>query len=184
MTFKTLPDIQFLRECFSLDPETGKLTWNARPDSHFSTLTARSGWNTKYAGSRADKDSPDGYRRVRWSVNGRAQLCMAHRIVFSLHHNRHPEGFLDHKDGNPRNNAPDNLRECDRFQNMANKARNAGKTLPKGVYLSSDGRALTAAVRHEGKSLYLGRFINIKRASDAYSTKAKELFGEFYRPDA
>ena len=45
--------------------------------------------------------------------------------------------------------------------------------LPKGVYLS--GKKFTAKLRHNNKLIYLGTFLTVIEASNAYVTKQEEL---------
>ena len=48
-----LPPLEFLRECFDYDPETGAFRWRRRPARHFSDPDTAQQWNARYAGTEA-----------------------------------------------------------------------------------------------------------------------------------
>jgi hypothetical protein len=75
---KPLPSVEYLRERFDLDPETGVLTWRARVGSDAETKR----WNRRHAGKAAGATHLDGHREVK--IDGRAYR--AHRIIWALEH--------------------------------------------------------------------------------------------------
>ncbi len=151
-----LPSAERVRELFDYDPATG-------------TMTRR--------GTRIPVGEPtaNGYGSI-WIGDS---SYLTHRLAWVWVHGVWPVGDMDHKDGNPRNNALENLRVATRTQNLANRCRNRGKPWPKGVSPHSTG--FRARIRHEGKLYNLGTFATVEEASAAYLAKAKELFGEFAR---
>jgi hypothetical protein len=123
--------MDWLRECFSLDEETGDLYWRHRPASHFSTDANMLGFNRRFAGRRADEGMYPtvGYRRVRVSFNGRKIAISAHRIVYALAYGRWPSQVVDHIDRCRSNNRPDNLRDVDQSVNTRNTAWHAERSM-------------------------------------------------------
>jgi hypothetical protein len=125
MTIKhTLPSVEYLNECFNLDTENGILYWKPRPMNHFNSLHEYSGWNKKFAytiaGSLITKNlslSNAHYRRV--SILKKCYKL--HRVIFKMYYGYEPE-YIDHIDGDPRNNRPINLRSVTMQENLKNKA--------------------------------------------------------------
>lgn len=91
---------------------------------------------------------------------------------------------VDHQDGNGLNNTRTNLRLCTVRDNNRNvKKHQGGTSAYKGVSWHPKGQKWTAVVRYHGKNVYLGLFKNEVSAAFAYDRKARELFGEFARPN-
>jgi hypothetical protein len=87
---------------------------------------------------------------------------------------------FDHKDGNPANNAIDNLRLASKSQNACNtKVRKSSVTGFKGVERS--GTKFQARIRFEGIRYCLGCYATPEEAHAARNAKAKELHGEFFK---
>jgi hypothetical protein len=116
--------VDYLRECFVLDEATGDLYWRERPRSHFATDRGFACFSSQQAGKRADLDTYplNGYRRVRITVAGKKFALSAHRVVYAIFHGRHPEREIDHIDRCRVNNAPANLRDVCRLENMRNSS--------------------------------------------------------------
>lgn len=128
----------------------------------------------KRPGDDAGFINPDGYRRI--TVDGRQYG--ANRLAFLAMTGRWPEGFVDHRDGDPGNDRWKNLREADRCQNMANRKPHRGSTSGvKGVYPSR--RGWVAIITWRGHRYYLGWFASKADAAAAYQAKAAELHGDF-----
>lgn len=99
---------------------------------------------------------------------------MAHRVVFFIANGRWPEKFLDHIDGNFRNNHPDNLREVTHSQNLQNMKR------AKGFHKTRNGKFRSRIKDSEsGRYVDLGLFDNEEDAHEAY-LKAKRKLHPFY----
>jgi hypothetical protein len=173
---KNLPPVEYLRECFSYDSETGELTWKRRPREHFAT---QSGWkifNRHYAGTCAGTINNLGYRHIL--VQGRHYTV--HRIIWKLITDEEPPEFLDHIDGNKSNNRFINLRSATRTQQRWNSRLNKDNLCGRrGV--QQRGNQWIARINVNGVSRYLGRFNTVEMAAEVYETAARELHGEFYR---
>lgn len=120
---------------------------------------------------------PDGYRVVKVEYQGRRVQLMVHRLAWALHHGAHAKLEVDHRDGNPLNNRPGNLREATRLQNVVN--RRVKSKLPTGV--EQAGPKYVARIRTQGRRLHLGTFDCPHQAHQAWRAKAVELHGEYVR---
>lgn len=101
-----------------------------------------------------------------------------HRFAFLYMLGRLPPDEVDHKNGIVDDNRWCNLREANRFQNLANsRVKRDGL---KGVSKSSPYR-WAARILHNGKLHRLGYFDTEAEAHAAYAAKALELNGEFAR---
>ncbi len=114
--------------------------------------------------------SGDGFY-ARRSVPGGTILM--HREVIGA-----PKGMpVDHINGNRADNRAANLRVCTPQQNEHNKPPRGGRSRYKGVYPHRD--KWQAAIKHNGKTHYLGVFEDEIEAAKARDRKAVELQGEF-----
>lgn len=100
--------------------------------------------------------------------------------------NAAPGVKVDHKNGNGLDNQKSNLRFCTHHQNMMNRAAHstANKTSRfKGVYRIKSRPGWFAAIKFNRKTVNLGYFKTEEDAARSYDAKARELFGEFARPN-
>jgi hypothetical protein len=109
--------IEYLRECFDYDRDTGTLTWRVRPREHFPTADAHAQINAKLAGKTAGYVGPDRYVSVRVC----RKLLKAHRVVFAVCHGRWPYHTIDHINGDPLGNRLENLRDVEQSHNLVNR---------------------------------------------------------------
>lgn len=94
----------------------------------------------------------------------------AHRVVFYLHNGYWPTGIIDHIDGNPKNNAPGNLRDSTRALNSANMdARGYCWVSDKGKWRSSVKKGDITEMKY---------FDDEALARDWYEMKKLELYPE------
>ena len=174
MATKPLPPAEFLRECFSYDPETGKLLWRRRPAHHFINEHRANNWNAKYP----DRSGVPHGRYLVFNVNyeeGAARLY-AHRVIFKIMTGRDPSEQIDHVNGIGSDNRWANLREATQVQNMRNQFRS--RCLPRGV--SAAGNKFVAQAGVGGKKIkYLGRYDTPAEAHAAYLAFVRPLHGEF-----
>lgn len=155
-------NIDYLRRCIGYSPETGEFTW----------LEPR---GRLRAGDRAGTWNDSGYLCIR--IDGRPYR--AQRIAWALMNGVWPEGQIDHKNGNTRDNRFGNLRDATRRQNLLNR-RGRSPTGLKGVCRGRKGR-YRAVIRLDGKQTYLGEFDTPVQAHAAYVDAAIKLHGEFAR---
>lgn len=87
---------------------------------------------------------------------------------------------FDHIDTNPFNNQKSNLRECNTYQNAANRNKRSDSVgIYKGVSrLRSTGK-YRARITYMGKTTQIGIYKTDKEAALAYNKAAIELFKEF-----
>lgn len=179
MTTTPLPPVDFLRECFSYDPETGEFRWRRRPTHHFENEAVAAAWNTRHAGERAFTSRVNhGYLSCEVVFMGRRARLNAARVALKMATGAEPE-TVDHRDRVVTNNRLANLRPADRFDNARNKA-GPERVLPKGVNFE-DGR-FAASVRVGGRKRHLGRFDSPRDARAAYLAAAAAAHGEFFNP--
>ena len=108
----------------------------------------------------------------------------SHRLVAeNFISNPDNKSCVDHIDGDITNNNLKNLRWATRAENAFNtKKQTRNKSGYKGVIRIKSSNKFKAAIKKGNDYFYLGVFASAKEAGDAYDTKAKELFGDFYRP--
>lgn len=163
----------FMHECFIC--REGKLIWKERPVHHFVDEWRQKIFNSRQAGKEVGTIVND-YRIVRFSW-GRISC---HRIVFLMHHSFLPEE-VDHVNGDKSDNRIENLRACNRQQNIANTRSRGNKNGFKGV--SANGKRFSAHITINGRNTYLGNFLTPEEAHQAYCRAAKRIHGEFARYD-
>ena len=180
MADEYLPPVEFLRECFSYDPETGTFHWRVRPESHCGAQSIARAWNSRLAGSQAftgvDKD---GYGRAEFVHNGRRLRLRSHRVAFKLLTNEEPE-FVDHISGNTRDDSAGNLRAATVLTNSRNRIGPRKHPLPKGV--SREKGRFRAQGHLNGRKVSLGSFDTPAEAHAAFCAWAKPIHGEFFNP--
>lgn len=122
--YRKLVDPELFRSLLDYDPEAGTLTWKVRDLRHFESERIGKGWNTKFAGRRADGcTGPNGYTIVR-VFN---EPYLAHRVAWAIYYGEEPPEVLDHIDRNRKNFRIANLRKSDPADNLKNlslQARN------------------------------------------------------------
>jgi hypothetical protein len=96
-----------------------------------------------------------------------------------------PDMDVDHINGEKLDNRRANIRLATAGQNLANqRTQQRDKTSRfKGVYKSSLCDGWVAQVKVAQHARYLGRFATEEQAARAYDAAARELFGEFARPN-
>lgn len=170
---KELP-VEFLRECFKYDPETGELTWKERPLSHFEHSTkADGGFNKKYAGKIAGSVMARGYVWV--TLNNRPHF--AHRIAWAIHYGEYPKDVIDHINGIRTDNRIVNLVQSTPSANSRNqKMRSTNTSGHMGVCQRSDNGKYRSFIQEGGKRVWLGCFDTLEEAI-AVRKEAEKRFG-------
>jgi len=179
MAWRTLPDAEYLHQCFSYDPDAGALTWRWRPRNHFPTDREYMRWNSTWRGKRAG--SATSVDVVNVKIDSR--LFAAHRIIWKMGTGEDPPDQIDHINRNPLDNRWVNLRLATHSQNVSNKSRYRNNTTgAKGVRITklSYPRPYQARIRVNGNLMHLGSFSTIEEARGAYAAAAKHYFGEFW----
>ena len=151
-----LPSVDFLRECFHYDLETGKLFWREdRPLSHFSSRRIQKTFNGQFAGKEAGTDNGKGYKRVSL----KNKLVLVHKIIWAMTYDKWPEKQIDHIDHDRSNNRLENLREVSHKENHRNMSfRSDNVSGITGVY--KRGNKWSAEVKVDGKKIALGCYAN------------------------
>ena len=108
--------------------------------------------------------------------NGSYTTLSMHRLIVGL---TNPKIFTDHIDGNGLNNQRSNLRVCTPKQNQRNRKsciNSSSKYLR--VYKNKYGKYIVN-IKYDNKQIYLGTFIDERRAAIEYDKAAIIYFGEF-----
>ena len=142
---------QRLRELLHYNPETGAFRWH---NPHGKAQ------RKPFAGSR---DS-SGYTKI--GIAG--QDYRAHRLAWLYVHGDWPRGQLDHIDGNPSNNALNNLRDVSQYVNQQNQ-RGAHADSKHGLMgVTKRPTGWMARINTGGVHRYLGIFPSQESAHAAY----------------
>jgi hypothetical protein len=151
-------------------------------DDEDATMVARYKWHllTKRTRSYAATNLPDGPRHPDGRRNRRKLLM--HNLLCPPP----PGRETDHKNGDGLDNRRHNLRTATRTQNNANQGKRPNATSAyKGVSRKAHAhsRPWVAAIKHAGHAHHLGYYPTPEHAARAYDAAARELFGEYARPN-
>ena len=103
-----------------------------------------------------------------------------HRLILGLRSTE--QG--DHINGDGLDNRRCNLRSCSHSQNQMNSRKRRGCSSQfKGVSWDKARHKWQAYIRVNGKKQHFGRHTSELEAARAYDSAARELFGEFARPN-
>lgn len=155
---KELP-IEFLRECFNYNAETGDLTWKVRPQNHFPTKKGCNVFNSRCACKKAGFQNSRGYI----AVNIGSYAYLSHRVSWALHYGVWPEKDIDHVSGDKTDNRISNLRMVTREINSRNqKLRKTNSSTCMGV--TKDRGSFRVRINVDGKRLSVGTFATLDEA--------------------
>jgi hypothetical protein len=158
-------DIAMFHQCLDLDAASGRVFWKEK----ISKKTV--------VGKEAGSIMELGYRIVQI----RGEKYLTHRVIYAMVHGSCP-GEIDHINGNPSDNRPDNLRVVSRSQQNMNRSLQANNTSGfKGVYWFGLKNYWAARIKVDGKYKCLGYFRAIEDAADAYAAAAEQYYGEYRR---
>ena len=122
---------------------------------------------------------------VGCDCNGYVYICCdkknryAHRLAWLYVYGYIPK-YVDHINGNKKDNRIANLRETTISQNMHNSKKPKNNTSGiKGVYFHKKSQKWMARVHLNNKCIYLGIFENIEDAQKSVTESRKKLHGAF-----
>jgi hypothetical protein len=117
------------------------------------------------------------YARATVYAHGKTTALFMHALIAG-----YPRP--DHIDGNGLNNQRSNLRPATAGQNNANKRKRLSATSRYlGVCWSPNQERWRARIYRDGTNRHLGYFDSEVDAALAYDTAAREMFGEYARPN-
>ena len=159
----------FFETYLSYSKDTGKFFWLDRPHSMFAGWRQANKWNGRYAGKESgSKSTPvNGYRKIQITL--REMTFSLHRVAalyLGLIQTYGDKLEIDHIDGDPFNNSPENLRACTRSINARNaKMRVTNTSGITGVSLYRNSGKFHASARDCSKKISLGYFYTIFEAA-------------------
>lgn len=182
MKIQPLPSLEYLAECFILDETCPSgLRWKVRPQNHFPTPRGCATANSQRARQPAGcLQKGSGIRYYVCGVTNK--IYPAHRIVYSMFHGitLPTDTQIDHRDTNPHNNLPSNLRISTCTQNRCNtKFRSDNKSGSKGVFYREDIGAWRGVLNYKGVRYQLGSSPCKETMTKIVSQFREELHGEF-----
>lgn len=110
---------------------------------------------------------------------GAPQRVLMHRQILGIVSD--PSVRVDHRNLDGLDNRRANLRPATHSQNLANVPKRRGSSAYKGVYWNRKLGKWSAYIQVDGKSRYLGVFLDEDEAARARDRAASEAFGEFAR---
>lgn len=156
-----------LKSLLNYNSETGTFTWKHAM-----------GPGKPQSGREAGNPTTDGYLRIQ--IEGRTYT--AHRLAWLYMHGVWPAPQIDHIYGVRTDNRISQLRLATHAQNNRNRAmQRNNKSGFVGVRWNKLAKRWKAKICFEGKCIHLGYFSSAKDASEAYKSKAAQLFGPFNR---
>lgn len=121
-----------------------------------------------------------GFKPARKAVvDGKVKLITLYNFIMNP-----PEGMeVDHIDGDPLNNARDNLRIVSRKANCLNRGKRSNGVSSKylGVTFNKEKGKYCVKIKHEGRNLFGGYFSDEKEAALKYNELASKYHGEYAR---
>ena len=163
-----IPPAEKLREVFSIDPEDGLLLLRF-PTKH------------RLAGLEAGYLNNIGYRQVMLGK----KIYSVHRIAWAMYHGEHPNGEVDHINGNRSDNRKENLRLATSAQNNQNRRISSrNKTGIKCVFKVKWAKSWRwrVAVGHSRGEYCIMHFACLGRAVKHANQLRSNLHGDFANP--
>lgn len=178
----SLPSIQYLHECFILDPLRGKLFWRERPLSHFPSRKVALNHHARFSGKEAGNFSVKAkgiiYSDVVITVGGVKRRIGLHRVILAMSQGAWPAAGLvvDHIDGDTTNNRPNNLRAISQAENCRNAAKPRNNTSGHvGVSWVQRRAKWFASISRDGRTSALGYFDDLADAIAARRAAERSL---------
>ena len=108
------------------------------------------------------------------SISVRGPKFLAHRLAWFYMHGEWPKYYIDHIDRNRDNNAINNLREANAYENIHNiKIFDTNTSGYTGI--RKMGTSWQSRVQYKGEDFYLGTYTNIEDANIARNEFKKEF---------
>lgn len=161
---KKLPSLEWLRDHFDLDAETGR-------------LTRKTSYGKYRAGTQAGTIHPDGY--LQMGLLGKRHLV--HRVVFYMATGTDPQGYhVDHINGDRADNRPSNLRLATQVENLRHRTRMVAtnKSGYRNVSWNTHWQGWQVSVKVDGKQIQR-RFAKIEDAAKCAEELRRKHFGRF-----
>lgn len=157
--YKTL-DIDFLKSVLEYREDVGELFWKVTRSQN-----ARKG-------SAAGTDHNSGYRAVHLC----GKIYLSHRLIWAIMYGNWPINYIDHIDGNKKNNKLENLREASKSQNCQNsRVRKDSTSGSKGVNWHTRKKKWTVRVQANKARKFIGYFDTFEEATIAAKMAQEEL---------
>jgi hypothetical protein len=129
-----------------------------------------------FNGKEASYDNGSGYKKLR--IYGKQYY--AHRIIYLMQHGVMPK-FIDHIDGNPSNNAIENLRETDSSTNNFNSVyKDENKSGYRNVFYNKDRNKWTIYITINKKTKFFGSYDDVELAGLVADEARRKYHGEFF----
>jgi hypothetical protein len=153
-----------LKEILNYNPETGIFTWIIDANS-----SVRSG---DLAGTIV--------KRGYVTIGIRCKDMRAHRLAWLYMTGEWPKGQVDHINESKNDNRWSNLRIATSSQNRMNIGLRSDNTSGyKGVSWNKGSRKWICTIGINGKTKYLGLYLDVKEAHNAYKKASLKYHGEF-----
>lgn len=130
----------------------------------------------------------DEARELIETDSGYLQVCIkgikyrAHRVIFKMVTGREPQGLIDHRDLNRKNNRFENFREASDSQSSQHRSLSKRNTTGyKGVYLEKRSQRYVARITVNGARRELGYYPTAQEAHAAYCLAAIKDHKQFAR---
>lgn len=158
-------DVAILKRWLDLDCENGVLRWKEKIAKKV------------VLGSIAGSERKAGYKCFQLMK----RRFLTHRAIYAMVHGE-CVGEIDHINGDPTDNRPENLRQVTRSQQNMNKSPSRkNKHGVPGVCYYPRVNMYNARVRVDGKRISLGYFKSLEEAHQAYLAGVAKYHGEYRR---
>lgn len=114
--------------------------------------------------------------RMATDPNGKRKFIYMHRVV-GKRAGRRMNSEIDHKNRNGLDNQRSNLRAATHKQGGENQSvRKDNTSGHRGVYKHKRTGKWVAQIKHNGRNIYLGLYVNLKKAVSARRAAEKKYF--------